>query len=306
MFVAIVHLLFELLVLLAKTFVTVLERTFCLIFYESEKSILGEIVLITGAGRGLGRELALQFAKRRARLVLWDINEKDVQNVAEEIRQLGAEVRTYRCDVSNFHQVETAAARVTREVGDVTILFNNAGIVHLKPFSDLEPAEILKTMSVNTLAHFWTIKHFLPRMIELERGHVAAMCSICGILGGPFTADYSASKHAVIGLMRALEEELYFTGKGDIVKFTAICPTIVNTGFVHYPHTRFPEIMPILNPKYVAQEAVHAVLTNQRLAVIPLWLGYLLPIFRLFPDKVLIMFQRFLDQTASPNGNEKR
>ncbi|XP_013791465.1 17-beta-hydroxysteroid dehydrogenase 13-like, partial [Limulus polyphemus] len=237
MFIAIVQLISELLVLFAKTSVMILERTFRLIFPESEKSVIGEVVLITGAGRGMGRELALQFAKRRTLLVLWDINENEVQNVAEEVRQLGAEAHAYKCDVSNFHQVEAMAARVTREVGDVTILFNNAGIVHLKPFSDLQPAEILRTMSVNTLAHFWTIKHFLPRMIELGRGHVAAMCSICGILGGPFTADYSASKHAVIGLMRALEEELYFTGKGDIIKFTAICPTIVNTGFVHYPHT---------------------------------------------------------------------
>ncbi|XP_013773786.1 17-beta-hydroxysteroid dehydrogenase 13-like [Limulus polyphemus] len=303
MFFAIVQLVLELLVLYGKAFFMILEGIFRLIFPVSEKSVKDEVVLITGAGHGIGRELALQFAKKQAILVLWDINENEIQNVAEEVRKLGGVAHIYKCDVSDLHQVESIAARIQQEVGDVSILFNNAGVVNLKPFNELEPAEIQRTLSVNTLAHFWTLRQFLPRMIELGRGHVVAMSSVCGILGGPYTTDYSASKHAVIGLMKALEEELHFIGKGDIIHFTAICPTIVDTGFVHHPHTRFPEILPILHPKKVAREAVNAVLTNKRIAVVPSWLGYLIPIFRLFPDKVFIMFQRFLDQAANPNDS---
>lgn len=303
MFVAIIQLILELLVLYGKAFFMILEGIYHLIFPVSEKSVKDEIVLITGAGCGIGRELAVQFAKKQANLVLWDINENEVQNVVDQVRKLGGVARAYKCDVSDLHQVQSVAARVQQEVGDVSILFNNAGIVNLKPFNELEPVEIQRTFSVNILAHFWTLRQFLPRMIELGRGHVAAMSSVCGILGGPYTTDYSASKHAVIGMMKALEEELHFVGKGDIIHFTSICPTIVNTGFVHHPYTRFPEILPILHPKKVARDAVHAVLTNQRIAVIPSWLGYLIPIFRLFPDEVFVMFQRFLDQAANPNDS---
>lgn len=114
-----------------------------------------EICLVTGAGQGLGRQLALKFAECGSTLVLWDINEEKVQAVAEEIRAKGNDAFAYVCDCSKREEVYAVAAQVRREVGDVAILVNNAGVVSGRKLVDSRDEEIERSFSVNTLAHFW-------------------------------------------------------------------------------------------------------------------------------------------------------
>ena len=117
-----------------------------------------DVCLVTGAAQGLGRQLALKFAECGATLVLWDINEEKVFTVAEEVRALGNEAFAYVCDCSNREEVYRVAERVKREVGDVAILVNNAGMVSGKKLMESSDADIEKTFQVNTLAHFW-VRH---------------------------------------------------------------------------------------------------------------------------------------------------
>lgn len=114
-----------------------------------------DVCLVTGAAQGLGRQLALKFAECGATIVLWDINEEKVFAVAEEVRALGNEAFAYVCDCSSREDVYRVAERVKREVGDVAILVNNAGVVSGKRVLENSDEAIEKTFKVNTLSHYW-------------------------------------------------------------------------------------------------------------------------------------------------------
>ena len=114
-----------------------------------------EICLITGAAQGLGKQLALEFAQRNAVLVLWDIQEEKLKTVADEIKEMGNEVFPYVCDCSSRETVYRVAAQVKKEVGNVSILVNNAGILNVRGVMEADDEEIEQTFKVNALAHFW-------------------------------------------------------------------------------------------------------------------------------------------------------
>lgn len=120
-----------------------------------------EICLITGAAQGLGKQLALEFAERNAVLVLWDIQEEKLKAVASEIEEMGKKVYMYVCDCSRREDIYKVAARVKEEVGSVSILVNNAGILNVRTFMDADEEEIEQTFRVNTLAHFWVSVRWL-------------------------------------------------------------------------------------------------------------------------------------------------
>uniref|UniRef100_A0A0B7BCR0 Uncharacterized protein n=1 Tax=Arion vulgaris TaxID=1028688 RepID=A0A0B7BCR0_9EUPU len=124
------------------------------------KCVKGEIVLITGAGRGIGQSLALEFAKLKAVTVLWDISEKGLKETAKMITDAAGECHTYICDISDRQQIKVMGDRVKTEVGDVTILINNAGIVIGKTLLELRDEQIERTFGVNLLGQIWTTKHF--------------------------------------------------------------------------------------------------------------------------------------------------
>ncbi|GBN79330.1 Short-chain dehydrogenase/reductase family 16C member 6 [Araneus ventricosus] len=96
----------------------------------------------------------------------------------------------YTCDVSNENQVEALADKVYREVGDVDILINNAGVLPGKPLLELTNAQIKKTFAVNSMSHMWMVRQFLPRMLDRGEGHIAAIASVAGILGCSYLVDY--------------------------------------------------------------------------------------------------------------------
>ncbi len=128
------------------------------------KDVDGEIVLITGAGSGLGRLLSLDFARRGAMVVCCDINKKGVDETVEEIKSKHGSARAYVFDCSDRKEVYACAEQIRKDVGDVTILVNNAGIVSGKKFLDTPDEMIQKTFEVNTMAHFWVC------ITSLERG----------------------------------------------------------------------------------------------------------------------------------------
>lgn len=159
-----------------------------------KKNIKGQNVLITGSGHGLGREMALKFARLGTNIVLVDINETNNQRVKEEVlkiaKKLQNKVITYSVDIRRESEVAKLAKKIKEELGDIDILVNNAGIVQCLPFLELSPSLVERTFEVNTLAHIWTIKHFLPSMLQNNRGHIVAVSSIAGIIGGKYLTDY--------------------------------------------------------------------------------------------------------------------
>ncbi|CAJ0920621.1 unnamed protein product [Ranitomeya imitator] len=157
---------------------------------------------------------------------------------------------------------------VKKEVGDITILINNAGIVTGKKFIDSPDALVEKTMQVNTMAHFWTYKAFLPAMMASNHGHLVSIASSAGLIGVNGLADYCASKFAAIGFAESVGLEMLALGKTG-VKTTIVCPYFINTGMFDGCSSKWPRFMPILEPEYATKKIVDAILKEQVYLVMP-------------------------------------
>ncbi|KAG5850253.1 hypothetical protein ANANG_G00080270 [Anguilla anguilla] len=258
------------------------------------KCVVGEIVLITGAGSGIGRLMALEFSTMGVTLVLWDINQEGNKETARLAKEKGAsEVYTYMCDCSKKTEVYRAADQVKREVGDVSILINNAGIVTGKKFMDAPDSLVEKTMEVNAMAHFWTYKAFLPAMMASNHGHLVSIASSAGLIGVNGLADYCASKFAAVGFAESVALELLATGK-DGIKTTIVCPFVINTGMFDGCNTKWPRMIPILDPNYVARKIVDAILTNQVHLLLPRSMYFIAGLKNILPTKLGVVLGDYL------------
>ncbi|XP_077990584.1 epidermal retinol dehydrogenase 2-like [Glandiceps talaboti] len=229
------------------------------------KSIEGEVTLVTGAGGDIGRQLAIAFAKQGARVVLWDINKESNDETAQQIGQIGGKAHSYVCDVTKKEEVYRVAEQVTKDVGNVTILVNNAGVLSGKKLIEIPDSMIERTMKVNTMAIFWTVKAFMPSMISRNHGHLVTIASIAGSAGCPGLSDYCASKHAAVGLHESLALELAAQGMTGI-HTTLVQPNWVDTGMIKGARTGR---IPVLQPEGVADRVMDAVLVNRRSIFLP-------------------------------------
>jgi len=236
--------------------------------YPTYKNLKGEIVLITGAASGIGRLQAFEYAKHGAILVLWDIDKGNLDKVSNELRELKAQFTTYRCDISNRKEVYEVAEKVKQEVGHPTILVNNAGIVTGKTLLESSDEMIEKTFQVNALSNFWTIKAFLPNMLQNNHGHIVTISSTASFTGVPLLVDYCASKSASFALDEGLRRELQRLGKTG-VKTTCVCPYFINTGMFAGAKSKLPFILPFLESEDVAFKIVDAVRREQQMVILP-------------------------------------
>merc|ERR1712136_25981 len=154
---------------------------------------------------------------------------------------------------------------VTEDIGEIDILVNNAGIVTGKPFLESEDSSIRKTMQVNSMAHFWTLKAFLPGMLERNDGHIVTIASAMGLVGAPGLVDYCTSKFAAVGIAETIDVELYQMKKTG-VHSTLVCPLHINTGM--FAGVDSP-IIPFLEASYVVDSIVDGVLRNYRKVILP-------------------------------------
>ena len=236
------------------------------------KNISGKIVLITGGAMGIGRELAFRFSNDKARLVLIDIVREELEKTAGELRKAGGDIHTYICDVSNRDNIYAMAEKVKKEVGRVDILVNNAGVLFSGEFLTMPDAHLQKTMDINILAHFWTMKAFLPDMVAKNEGHVVNISSAAGLIGVAGLAVYCASKHAVVGLTDSVRLELE---KKNIrgVRFTTICPSFINTGLV--TGVTAPRLVPLLSVEEIADKIYNAIKKDKIVLMEPLFVKFI-------------------------------
>ncbi|XP_066268779.1 epidermal retinol dehydrogenase 2-like isoform X3 [Branchiostoma lanceolatum] len=266
-----------------------------LIFPPGKKSVSGEIVLITGAGSGLGRGMALSFARLGATIVAWDINKEANEATVQMIREEGGKASGFVCDCSKREDIYRAAQEVKSSVGHVTILINNAGIVSGRKFLDCPDDLIQKTMDINTNAHFWTTKAFLPHMVEQNHGHLVSIASAAGFSGTAGLADYCSSKFGAVGFAESIRHEMRIQ-KLSGVHVTCVCPTYINTGMFTGAKVKEIENM---EPDFVVQQIVDAVLRNQFWVVLPWSASALSAIQGLLPLPIADAAQDFINQHQS-------
>jgi short-subunit dehydrogenase len=228
------------------------------------KSLAQKNILITGAAAGIGREMALLFAKEKASLVLLDINKTKLAATEKEVAALGVKVSSHVCDVSDPKAIEKVVKLVKKDTV-IDILVNNAGIVNGKSIADATYEEIRRTVDINLLGLIWMTKQFLPDMIKRGSGHIVNVASAAGLLAVPRMGDYCATKFGVVGFTDSLRMEMKKFGHN--IPITCICPSVIDTGM--FQGFVAPMFSPILKPDYVARKVVNAVKKEKTYVKLP-------------------------------------
>ncbi|HWE64931.1 MAG TPA: SDR family NAD(P)-dependent oxidoreductase, partial [Chloroflexota bacterium] len=197
----------------------------------------GKSVLITGAGSGIGRAIAVLFAGEGARVFCVDIAD-EVHATVQDITAAGGSALSWICDVRDEVQVSALARAVHEQWGTLDILVANAGINPIVERSDeIQPELWDRVMDVNVAGIFWCCKHLAPMMRAQRRGSIVALASVSGMIGWGGSAAYTASKGAVIALTRALAMEY----APDQVRVNCLCPGSIWTPMVAVQFEGLPD-----------------------------------------------------------------
>ena len=187
--------------------------------------LAGKRALVTGAGRGIGRSIALALAQAGADVAVTARTHSEIEQLVNEIQALGRRSLAVSCDVTDSDQVRHMATTFMEGLGGVDILVNNAGNAGSHKFSN-HPDELWHRMlSINLTSVYYVTKAFVPSLIEQRYGRIINIASIASRVGGSYIAAYTAAKHGVLGLTRALAVELL----PYEITVNAICPGYVNT-----------------------------------------------------------------------------
>ncbi len=185
----------------------------------------GRLAVVTGGAWGIGREIAVTFARAGADLAVADILPEDLKGVSREIEGLGRRVLAEKVDVSQAGEVSDFVSRTAGEFGRVDVLVNNAAYIHYAGFLDFEEAEWDKVMAVSLKGYFLCGQAAAREMVRAGRGTIINIASIAGEVGVPMGAAYCTAKGGVISLTRLMAAEL----AAHRIRVNAIAPGVVDT-----------------------------------------------------------------------------
>jgi NAD(P)-dependent dehydrogenase (short-subunit alcohol dehydrogenase family) len=223
----------------------------------------GRHVVVTGAGRGIGRALALRFADEGARaVVVSDLDPETAQAVAEECG--GLAVTT---DVGREDDIRTLIARAEEADGPIDLFFSNAGITGPSGGPEIPDTDWDLLWRVNTMSHIWAARALLPGMLERGEGYLCSTASAAGLLAQLGALGYTVTKHAAV----AVAEWLSVTYGDRGIRVSCLCPQYVRTPMVtegELPVEKLEQVATILEPEQVADAVVDAI-REERLLVLP-------------------------------------
>ncbi len=202
-------------------------------------SISGKVALITGAGQGIGRAIALRLASDGADIAIVDVNEGKMKAVADEVTATGRNATTFKADVSKRDDVYASVDHAEKELGGFDVMINNAGIAQVQPLLEVTPEEVEKILKVNVEGVLWGIQAAAKKFKQRkQKGKIISASSIAGHDGFEMLGVYSASKFAVRALTQAAAKEFARDG----ITVNAYCPGIVGTDMWVEIDRRFAEI----------------------------------------------------------------
>lgn len=189
------------------------------------ESLKGKNALVTGAGKGIGRAIAIALAQEGVNVGVLARSENDLEKVAEELKAYGVKTSIATADVADINAVNAAINKIKSELGFIDILINNAGIGKFAKFLELEPADWENVVKTNLFGIYYVTRALLPDMIEKQAGDIVNISSTAGQRGAPLTSAYSASKFGVIGLSESLMQEV----RKHNIRVTTLTPSTMAT-----------------------------------------------------------------------------
>ena len=227
------------------------------------ENLSGKVALVTGAGKGIGKAIALALAKEGVHVGLIARTESDLQKVAEEVKAIGVKAAYGTADVSNRSEVETAVEKIRGELGDTEILINNAGTGTFGKFLELEPEVWEQQIKINVFGVYYTTRAVLPGMIDRKTGDIVNISSTAGKTGAAMTSAYSASKFAVFGLSESLMQEV----RKHNIRVTALAPSTVVTDLAYSADLIKGDPERVMHPEDFAELIIAHLKLNRRVFV---------------------------------------
>ncbi|WP_111657851.1 SDR family NAD(P)-dependent oxidoreductase [Isoalcanivorax indicus] len=216
----------------------------------------GKRVLITGAGSGLGALMAEQLGRRGAEVIVTARRRKPAEDVCRRVQAAGGRGHALLLDVGDLDAIPAFRDEVHSRVGPVDILINNAGVVFGGEFEQVDLAQHLNTLQINTLGLIAMSHAFMGDLRDATQGHLVNIASASAYVGLPWGSTYAASKWAVLGFSESLRLELRERGI-DNVAVTTVCPSYISTGM--FDGVRSPLLSPMLTPDKVVKSILRGV-----------------------------------------------
>lgn len=227
------------------------------------QSLKGKVALVTGAGKGIGKAVAIALAKEGVHVGIMARTESDLQSVAEKIRSEGVKASIVTADISNREAVESAVAKVVGELGEINILINNAGTAKFGKFLELSPDEWEFQVKVNLFGTYYVTRAVLPAMIEKKAGDIVNISSTAGRSGAAVTSAYSASKFGVFGLSESLMQEV----RKHNIRVTAMAPSTIVTDLANSANLITGDPERVMHPEDFAELLIAQLKLHPRIFV---------------------------------------
>jgi 2-hydroxycyclohexanecarboxyl-CoA dehydrogenase len=168
------------------------------------RSLNGKVAVITGAGSGMGRSMAIRLAEDNAKIAIWDINGQGAEETAKMVRDAGGTAIAIQADCSDPAAIKAAAAQTRKELGKILILINNAGIAPFDQFLDIDQALLEKVLKINFVGPFLVTQECIPDMIEAKWGRIVNITSSSVQSGSELQSHYTSSKGALLGFTKCI------------------------------------------------------------------------------------------------------
>jgi len=227
------------------------------------QSLKNKTALITGAGKGIGKAVAIALAQEGVNLVLTARTKADLDQTAAEAAKFGVKTLVVTADIADINSVNEAVASAINEFKTIDILINNAGIGKFGKFLDLTPDEFENIIKINLFGIYYATRAVLPGMIEQKSGDIVNISSTAGLKGAPLTSAYSASKFAVLGLTESLMQEV----RKHNIRVTALTPSTVATDMAKDLNLTDGNPDKVMQPEDVADLIVLQLKLNKRVVV---------------------------------------
>ncbi|XP_011165772.1 17-beta-hydroxysteroid dehydrogenase 13 isoform X2 [Solenopsis invicta] len=262
------------------------------------KNLNYEVAMVVGAGRGIGKELALQLCQFGVSVACVDINMETCAATVQRAQQQHGVCRNYQCDVRNKDAVTRTVNLIKNELGDITMLFHCCGLPSPRALIQ-ESSEVRDTMEVSVISHFWLLDSVLPNMRRIGKGHITILSSVAGLSNGSSgrgtRVPLSTAQFAVQGLAESLHMELRHANSNINVSLVHVYPFIVATEIAKDIRFRIPSYFGTMPAAEAARQILDGVRRNYTEFSVPGYLLYLGHVLRILPKKASFMLRDLLD-----------